>query len=369
MITLHLMRGEINEGVVLPLPTTPAQIAEAYSWLDTICDDEQATKIFDVVCPVKNLGKYIMDANPSNSDDMAKLDSLAIAISEMDKQQMAVFSGALDAESINGLDDVLNVAHSLDQYILLHGVSNNRELGAFLVDSGYKSFPESVRPYLDLAAIGEEYYADRGGAFTSAGYVQKRVHAFTQSHKSGAVFNLMLTTGQGKSVHLELPALEEELDQAKKWLGIEEFSECTIQNRIDHIAYAADLIPNDCITVEVANEMALGIDEMRIRDGELMKFFSVLEVEQPETFDKAFELAMNLDDYERVPADPAEYGEVVLYRIGADDEVLDAIDGFMDFKGFGEFFMKEDGVRTTEFGLVRRCSEPFPEPDNGPKMV
>ena len=100
-----------------------------------------------------------------------------------------------------------------------------------------------------------------------------------------------------------------------------------------------------------------------------MQFFSVLEVEQPETFDKAFELAMNLDDYERVPADPAEYGEVVLYRIGADDEVLDAIDGFMDFKGFGEFFMKEDGVRTTEFGLVRRCSEPFPEPDNGPKMV
>ena len=31
----------------------------------------------------------------------------------------------------------------------------------------------------------------------------------------------------------------------------------------------------------------------------------------------------------------------------------------MDFEQFGEDSMKEDGVRQTEFGLVRRLSSPF----------
>lgn len=33
----------------------------------------------------------------------------------------------------------------------------------------------------------------------------------------------------------------------------------------------------------------------------------------------------------------------------------------MDFEKLGEDAMVEDGVRETEFGLVRRCSSPFPE--------
>ena len=33
----------------------------------------------------------------------------------------------------------------------------------------------------------------------------------------------------------------------------------------------------------------------------------------------------------------------------------------MDFAGLGEASMEEDNVRRTEFGLIRRCSEPFAE--------
>jgi hypothetical protein len=32
-------------------------------------------------------------------------------------------------------------------------------------------FPERIRPYLDYQIIGEEFYADHGGAFCRAGYV------------------------------------------------------------------------------------------------------------------------------------------------------------------------------------------------------
>lgn len=69
---------------------------------------------------------------------------------------------------------------------------------------------------------------------------------------------------------------------------------------------------------------------------------------------------MDRDDYELVPEDMDEYGKQVLRRTGADDEIIDTIDGYMDFARLGADSMEEDGVRRTEFGLVRRLSEPFP---------
>lgn len=92
-----------------------------------------------------------------------------------------------------------------------------------------------------------------------------------------------------------------------------------------------------------------------------MKYLSVLSVEQPETMQDALRYAMNLDDYERITEDTYEYGQTVLRRIGADDELIDTIDGYMDFEKLGEDIMAEEGVRRTEFGLIRRCSSPFSE--------
>ena len=75
----------------------------------------------------------------------------------------------------------------------------------------------------------------------------------------------------------------------------------------------------------------------------------------------ALRYAMNLDVYERITEDTYEYGQTVLRRIGADDELINTIDGYMDFEKLGEDTMTEEEVRRTEFGLIRRCSSPFAE--------
>ncbi|MBQ8622163.1 MAG: hypothetical protein IJ422_07595, partial [Oscillospiraceae bacterium] len=160
---------------------------------------------------------------------------------------------------------------------------------------------------------------------------------------------------------LILPATDEELDQAKAQIGVDHFTEATIVKAEFGKPYLAELIPQDCICVEDANELALGIEEMTQRDGELLKFLAVLTVEQPETMTDALRFAMELDDYERITEGTYEYGQSVLRRHGADDELLEAMDGYMDFAKLGEDSMIEDGVRQTEFGLIRRCSSPFPE--------
>src|SRR5699024_2611503 len=127
------------------------------------------------------------------------------------------------------------------------------------------------------------------------------------------------------------------------------------------VPYMDEHIPTTGVCVEDANELAWAIEGMQCEDGELLKYLSVLSVEQPGTMQEALRCAMNLDDYERIPEDTYEYGPADLRRIRAADELLDTIAGHMDFEKPGEDTIAEEGVRRTESGLIRRCSSPFAE--------
>lgn len=360
MIRLRLSVKGAKEGILLDLPATEDEVKQACSWFERLSIDPGSVQIIGVNSPVSNLGSYISNADIHDPDDMKKLNQLAESIDRMDSRERNVFAGALDAESINGLDDVLKLSKHLSDYIILPNVTTDAELGRILVDTGYKDLPEAVRPYLDYRAIGAEYYAENGGAYGPGGYVRRKNSLEQGQERRNALITLHLVT-RNAECRLALPAEDEELGQAKAQLGVDSFAEATILNVEYGKPYLAELIPQACISVEDANELALGIEEMQQRDGELLKFLAVLSVEQPETMSDALRLAINLDDYERITEGTYEYGQSVLRRIGADDELIDTIDGYMDFEKFGEDSMVEDGVRQTEFGLIRRCSTPFPE--------
>lgn len=366
MIRLKLSNKSANEGVNLDLPATPAEVGEAFSWFERIGVDLSTVRIAGVNSPVPTLGQYILRADIHDPEQMKMLNELADSIGQMDDREWNIFAGALDAESINGLDDVLKLSKRLGDYIILPNVRTDTELGRILVDTGYKNFPEAVQPYLDYRAIGAEYYAENGGAYGPGGYVRRKSSLEQAPEHREALITLHLLTQRvaetmAEPYRLILPATDEELDQAKAQIGVDQFTEATIVKAEFGKPYLAELIPQDCICVEDANELALGIEEMTQRDGELLKFLAVLSVEQPETMTDALRFAMELDDYERITEGTYEYGQSVLRRHGADDELLEAMDGYMDFAKLGEDSMVEDGVRQTEFGLIRRCSSPFPE--------
>ena len=366
MIRLKLSNKSANEGVNLDLPATPAEVGEAFSWFERIGVDLSTVRIAGVNSPVPTLGQYILRADIHDPAQMKMLNELADSIGQMDDREWNIFAGALDAESINGLDDVLKLSKRLGDYIILPNVRTDTELGRILVDTGYKNFPEAVQPYLDYRAIGAEYYAENGGAYGPGGYVRRKSSLEQAPEHRDALITLHLLTQRVAETMVEpyrliLPATDEELDQAKAQIGVDHFTEATIVKAEFGKPYLAELIPQDCICVEDANELALGIEEMTQRDGELLKFLAVLSVEQPETMTDALRFAMELDDYERITEGTYEYGQSVLRRHGADDELLEAMDGYMDFAKLGEDSMIEDGVRQTEFGLIRRCSSPFSE--------
>lgn len=363
MITLHLTRGKDLEGIYIRLPAPQEKIEEAIARLDVISEDTATTRILNVSSSVKNLGDYIQDTDLSQPDGLQKVAALAEKLQPLDLESCLKFEGMLDANMVQGVDDVMKLADCLDEYVLLPEVGTGSALGRYLVNQGAFECPDHLRPYLDYQAIGQEFYSNHGGAFCRGGYAVQKAElpgTLQRRHEEIAgVISLDLRTGSGLSHTLSLPASPESLRWAKESLDITDFAEAEIVSAHYEFPYLSVLVPSDLITVESANELASCLVTMRQADHEVEKYLAILEAEQPETFQDALKMAFERDNFERVPVDLEAYGKASLRRIGADQAVLKAIGRFMDFEGYGEEAMERDGVMRTRFAAIRRVSKPM----------
>ena len=227
-IILHLRRRYESAELHLHLPATRDEIDQKLTSLDDYAEDPgNPVELRDVDCEIVGIRQYLRMADLGREGELEKLNTLARMIKGMDERQKNILWGALDAESINGLEDVLRVAGHLDDYVFLPNITSDIELGRFLVDTGYKDFPEAVQPYLDYRAIGSEYYAEHGGAYSPGGYVKRRESSQEHNAKHrDALITIHLRTleapgSMGKTYSLLLPATDEELDIAKAEIGVD----------------------------------------------------------------------------------------------------------------------------------------------------
>lgn len=369
MIQLFMSRSGSSVIVPLRFPASQSAIAEVSCQLDE-ASREGKTQIVEIKSVIANLPSYLSGLDPDSRTQLAQLNQLSSIIAKMDSRERNIYAGALDGNSINDLNDMIRVAEQVSDYILIPNVNSDVTLGRYVAVAGQiqgdPRFPEAAWPYLDFAKIGAEYYAEHGGAYTYAGYVLRKQNDELVREKKSKV-QLDLTSSQAQT-SVCLPATKEELERIKRTLGVDCFAEAVITEVSFSVPYMNEHIPTTGVCVEDANELAWAIEGMQLEDKDLKKYLSVLSAEQPETFQEALYYAMNLDDYEHFSDDLEAYGKTVLRRIGADDELIDTIDGYMDFEKLGENAMVDDGVRRTEFGLIRRCSSPFSEETHGLEM-
>ena len=267
------------------------------------------------------------------------------------------------------------MADRLDEYMLVNNVSSDSELGIYLVNKGITPFPDRFKPYINYARVGAEYREKHGGAYFSGNYVQKKTPELLENERLDGVFRIWMETPcpvrvQSETAQITLPATFEQLESARQLLGVDSLNMAKL-TRVEALRpYLGEYLPLQGmdLRLEQLDELAENIRIMDQEDGALLKYLSVLEVDQPATLQEALRFSIELDDYERVPDDPEEYGKQVLERIGADEELISTLDGFTDFEAMGNFYMREDGVRRTEFGLLRKLSDPFPEVQDGLQM-
>ena len=374
MLTLHISSGRAAGQLELPAP-----LDDLKRQLEMIRAESQTNDIptvQNIDCPVPSLGWHLQRTRLDSDPTLQRLNQLAEVIDGMNTAGHCHLSKSLSGEFRQGLEDVLQIAvhikpDSIDRYEVIPGVSTHQELGKWLVEHDHLEAraPEILRPYLDYRSIGIDYCNAHDGEFLADGYAGIRTGAMEQVLDEQGVLRLTLVT-TGQSRPLDLPASDERLEQVRSLLGLEDFAELIIRDVKFSAPQLNAILPLDAITVEDANTLALCLQEMEQEDGALMKYCAVLEVEKPSTFAEALNIAMDRDDYELVPEDMDEYGKQVLRRTGADDEIIDTIDGYMNFAQLGEDSLTEDGVRRTEFGWVRRLSEPFPpQQEQGMQML
>ena len=372
MMILNLARGKSSMRVPLRLPATPADIGTAYSKLDEISLEAMQTRIASVVSEVGFLDRYLRDRMMTRPGDYCDLNSLAEKMDRMDEQQLRTFDGALNAESINGITDILRIADSLKDYIFISGVTTEKELGRFLVDSGYKGFSESAKPYLDYAAIGTEYYAERGGAFTGSGYALRRKNAEPLASEQKPIFCLKLQSAKmhklgHELITLELPADEDRLRFVKDALNIEDFEEAEIVEAKCTSSLYQKYIPLVSANVYVLEELAESLSDIESR-GETFKMLAALDLKKPATAEAAVRLAVALDSYEEPHCNEEDYGKEALLRLCGNQEVVDTIDGFIDWQEFGLYMMEQDGFVYAEYGFIREKECPQPTMGMGMQM-
>lgn len=74
------------------------------------------TRYFMLDTPLRQMEQHILRADIHYPEQMKMLNELADSIGQMDDREWNIFAGALDAESINGLDDVLNLSKRLGNF-------------------------------------------------------------------------------------------------------------------------------------------------------------------------------------------------------------------------------------------------------------
>ena len=183
-----------------------------------------------------------------------------------------------------------------------------------------------------------------------------------------AVFELKLflpyeykCSGNRCSETISLPATEEQLEQVRRSMGVEQLGLCQIINLSSEKPCLVDYLPQ---THELKGLNAFAeilVDQDMVSFEEKMeKLMAALEAEIPDDMEAALKIAGHLEQYEILPDHlqfPEQYAAFVLERENI--HVDEKLSPFVDYESFGRYCMKRDGVVQTSKGPILRKDRPI----------
>ena len=175
MVTLFLRQGENGKQVLPSFPaTTLTEIADVAATLETLKSMSKTVTIQGAASEVMNLGLYLSGVDLAAEGEVERIDQLAERLEHMSEVDCDKFAGMLDANSISGTKDILQLTERLDDYIILPGCGSAQSIGKYLVGCGAFLVPEKLIGYINYEAVGIEFCDAHGGAACSRGYVVRK---------------------------------------------------------------------------------------------------------------------------------------------------------------------------------------------------
>ena len=175
MVTLFLRQGENGKQVLLSFPaTTLTEIADVAATMESLKSMSKTVTIHGAASEVMNLGLYLSGVDLAAEGEVERIDQLADRLEHMSEVDCDKFAGMLDANSISGTKDILQLTGRLDDYVILPGCSSAQSIGKYLVGCGAFPVPEKLIGYINYEAVGIEFCDAHGGAACSRGFVVRK---------------------------------------------------------------------------------------------------------------------------------------------------------------------------------------------------
>ena len=175
MVTLILRQGETGKQLLLSFPTTtPAEKEDVDRTLETLKSMSKTVTIQGAASEVMNLGLYLSGVDLAAEGELERINQLADRLEHMSEVDCDKFAGMLDANSISGTRDILQLTERLDDYVILPRCGSARSVGRCLVVCGAFPVPEELTGYINYEALGIEFCDAHGGAACSRGYVVRK---------------------------------------------------------------------------------------------------------------------------------------------------------------------------------------------------
>lgn len=175
MVTLFLRQGENGKQVLLSFPaTTPAEKADVAATMESLKSMSKTVTIQGAASEVMNLGLYLSGVDLAAEGEVERIDQLAERLEHMSEVDCDKFAGMLDANSISGMKDILQLTGWLDDYVILPGCGSAQSIGKYLVSCGAFPVPEKLIGYINYEAVGIEFCDAHGGAACSRGFVVRK---------------------------------------------------------------------------------------------------------------------------------------------------------------------------------------------------
>lgn len=175
MVTLFLRQGDTGKQVLLSFPTTtPAEKEDVDRTLETLKSMSKTVTIQGAASEVMNLGLYLSGVDLAAEGEVERIDQLADRLEHMSEVDCDKFAGMLDANSISGMKDILQLTGRLDDYVILPGCGSAQSIGKYLVGCGVAPMLKQLCKTVDYEAVGQIFLDTHSGAACSRGFVVRK---------------------------------------------------------------------------------------------------------------------------------------------------------------------------------------------------
>lgn len=367
----------------LDLPASPWELWDALDKVRLQTDDILYMEIEDYYAFA-----YLAPHLDGLEISLNELNDLAAQLAALDEVQGIAFEGLFSIAvqrkvNANGgvitLQDLRDLAVSAktDCYHVVDA-ADDAQLGRFYAENDFvpelDGISDGVFEMLDFAGIGRMMRCGENGVFVGSLYVLRDGELTTAPpvqrtlpEKPGYLFRLTLglhpDVGDARTVTLELPASEKELEDAQERLGTLQW-ENTVVLDYDGIIPNAATFADLPMEIEAFNEFAKSVKDIPVRQVQLPKLKALLEQFEVQDIGTAILLAEHLDDYILTPgiSSPQEAALDQLCFIMDREETVRLIP-YVNLFNYGETVIHADNAALTSYGLLHRADyEPMLSP-------